>query len=275
MVRASNFVVGLLNALVVLVSLAAVGASVYFRVHGSPTSCQKSLQDPLLVAGLALLAVSLMAVVGACCGVNWLLRLYLALMLVLIVALVALAAFLFLVTNKGAGQAVSGRGYREYRLGDYSHWLQNHVASGKRWDEIRGCLAEGDVCRSLAAGSAGKEAAQFFKMNWSPIQLGCCKPPSDCGFEFKNATYWTLSPGSGTAVDGDCAKWSNDPKILCYNCNSCKAGFLASIKRQWRALLVFNVCIVVVVLFVYSVGCCAARNNRSDGYKFGRRGCCA
>ncbi|XP_039162670.1 tetraspanin-11 [Eucalyptus grandis] len=259
MVRASNFVVGLLNALVVLVSLAAVGASVYFRVHGSPTSCQKSLQDPLLVAGLALLAVSLMAVVGACFGVNWLLRLYLALMLVLIVALVALAAFLFLVTNKGAGQAVSGRGYREYRLGDYSHWLQNHVASGKRWDEIRVAWR-----RETSAGASRLAAP-----------LGCCKPPSDCGFEFKNATYWTLSPGSGTAVDGDCAKWSNDPKILCYNCNSCKAGFLASIKRQWRALLVFNVCIVVVVLFVYSVGCCAARNNRSDGYKFGRRGCCA
>lgn len=183
MVRASNFVVGLLNVFVVLVSLAGIGASVYFHVHGSPTSCQKSLQDPLLIAGVALLAVSLMAVVGACCGVNWLLRLYLALMLVLIVALVALAAFLFLVTNKGAGKAVSGRGYKEYRLGDYSHWLRNHVASGKRWREIKSCLAEGNVCRSLAADGAGREAAQFFKMNWSPIQvmwMSFCRARCSC-----------------------------------------------------------------------------------------------
>lgn len=107
----------------------------------------------------------------------------------------------------------------------------------------------------------------FFKF----LQSGCCKPPTYCGFEFQNATYWVM-PKKGPAVsDSDCETWSNDQKELCYSCKSCKAGLLANIKTQWRTLAIVNACIFVVLVFIYSVGCCAFRNNRRDKYKY-RRG---
>lgn len=94
------------------------------------------------------------------------------------------------------------------------------------------------------------------------LQSGCCKPPVECGFEFKNSTNWTV-PKSGPAVpDSDCNTWSNQQNELCFNCNSCKAGFLGNIKQQWKNLLIFNICLIVFVIIVYSTGCCASRNNR-------------
>ena len=101
-------------------------------------------------------------------------------------------------------------------------------------------------------------------------QSGCCKPPTYCGFEFKNATFWVV-PKTGPAVaDTDCKTWSNDQKQLCFDCKSCRAGLLANIKSQWRTLAICNACIFVVLIFVYSVGCCAFRNNRRDKYKYQR-----
>ncbi|EYU45433.1 hypothetical protein MIMGU_mgv1a020377mg, partial [Erythranthe guttata] len=94
---------------------------------------------------------------------------------------------------------------------------------------------------------------------------GCCKPPSYCGLEFKNATYWTMPKTDPGVPDPDCKTWSNVQKELCIECDSCKAAVLYNIKREWRLLVLINICILVVVVFVYSVGCCALRNNR-NGY---------
>ncbi|KAI4975785.1 hypothetical protein ZWY2020_049392 [Hordeum vulgare] len=40
---------------------------------------------------------------------------------------------------------VSGRGYREYRLGEYSTWMQHRVEDSDNWARIRGCLHDGSV----------------------------------------------------------------------------------------------------------------------------------
>lgn len=98
------------------------------------------------------------------------------------------------------------------------------------------------------------------------LQSGCCKPPSYCGFEFVNATYWTM-PKTGQAVtDPDCKAWSNEQKEVCFECDSCKTAVLVNIKGEWRLLALINIGILVVVIGVYSVGCCALRNNHYDDY---------
>ncbi|KAI4326565.1 hypothetical protein MLD38_031867 [Melastoma candidum] len=272
MSRISNTIVTVLNAATAVISILAIALSVYYHVHsGGSTPCQKFIRDPLLISGAILLAVSLIGIIGSCGKMNSFLYVYLGLMLVFMVGMAVVTVFTFVVTNEGAGRVLSGRGYKEYRLGDYSHWLQKYVGNQRRWREIRGCLVDADVCQGLGGkDNAGLRAAdEFFQLNLSPIQSGCCKPPSECGFEFRNATYWAIAnrsagPGRPTARNEDCAKWSNDPNKLCYNCNSCKAGFLANIRQQWRQLLVFNACVIVVVLAVYSVGCCATKNNKLE-----------
>ncbi|THG08656.1 tetraspanin-8-like [Camellia sinensis] len=265
MVRMSNTFIAFFNLITLLISIAAIGGSIWFSTH--PASiCQKVIQKPLLYIGLALFVVSLFGLIGSCCRVQFVLWIYLVVMFLFIIALMCFSVFAILVTNKGIGKAVSGRGYKEYRLGDYSNWLQMYVVNGTNWDKVKSCLVDAHVCSRLG-GNPHETAADFDKRNLSPTESGCCKPPSYCGLEFKNATFWTV-PKTGPAVpDSDCTAWSNDQSVLCYNCKSCKAGILAIFSYSRRLLAMINAGVLVFVIILYSIGCCALRNNRSSRYQ--------
>lgn len=204
--------------------------------------------------------VSIAGLIGACCRVNWLLWVYLLVMFLLILILFCFTIFAFVVTNKGAGDAVGGRGYKEYRLGDYSNWLQKRVESNKNWNRIRSCLIDGKVCQKLSQ-ETNTASTEFFAKHLSPIESGCCKPPELCQFQYVSPTNWTKT---GDQTNTDCQAWNNDPTILCYDCNSCKAGFLQNLKGDWKKVAVINIVFLVFLIIVYSIGCCAFRNNRWD-----------
>ncbi|XP_019267729.1 PREDICTED: tRNA-splicing endonuclease subunit Sen2-1-like isoform X2 [Nicotiana attenuata] len=59
-------------------------------------------------------------------------------------------------------------------------------------------------------------------------ESGCCKPPTECGYTCMNEI---VRSSGGGLVRGDpgCVRWNNDQQQLYYNCNSCKAGVLASL----------------------------------------------
>ncbi|KAJ7520013.1 hypothetical protein O6H91_20G063500 [Diphasiastrum complanatum] len=169
--------------------------------------------------------------------------------------------FAFVVTNRGAGHALAGKGYKEYRLGDYSTWLQKRVQNSNNWGKIQSCLSDGEVCSSLSKYTS---LYSFNSANLSPVQSGCCKPPTACGYVFQNATIW-VSPVSPYA-DSDCRLWSNDQTQLCFSCNSCKAGVLYNIKHDWRIVAAVNIVVFVLLIVIYSIGCAAFRNARREGY---------
>lgn len=108
-----------------------------------------------------------------------------------------------------------------------------------------------------------KDQKFFLVINFSIwyFQSGCCKPPTECGYVYVNETIW--NPGVGTVVSNpDCYSWNNDQGQLCYSCNSCKAGVLASLKKSWRKVSVINIVILIILVIVYVVACAAFRNNR-------------
>lgn len=93
------------------------------------------------------------------------------------------------------------------------------------------------------------------------LQSGCCKPPTDCGYVYQNETVWI--PGSGLmGTNADCTRWSNDQEQLCYACDSCKAGVLASLKKSWRKVSVINIVVMIILVIVYIIAYAAYRNNR-------------
>lgn len=98
------------------------------------------------------------------------------------------------------------------------------------------------------------------------FQSGCCKPSNDCNYQYVSPTNWTSS-ATPTSQNPDCAKWSNDVNKLCYDCNSCKAGLLDNIKSDWKRVAEINIVFLVFLVIVYTVGCCAFRNNR-DGHSW-------
>ncbi|KAF2298882.1 hypothetical protein P3X46_017176 [Hevea brasiliensis] len=261
MVRVSNTLVTLLNIIFLLVGLAVIAGGVYLHVHGSSTDCQKFLKNSLVILGAFLFLVSFLRLTGSCCRSNFWLWLYLILLFLMIVGLVVFTIFAFVVTNESAGKALSGRGFKDHRLGDYSHWLQNHFVKGKKWDVLKSCLIEAKVCKAFTDDNKQND---FLEQKFSPTQGGCCKPPTECGFHYRNGTTWKVATSGPAVDDSDCKAWSADPKQLCYNCNSCKAGVLATIRKQWRTLAIFLICVLIFTLVVFSTACCAKKNNSLD-----------
>jgi len=271
-IRMSNNVIRAVTLVTLLLSVPIIVAGVWLRSRADGTECDHFLSTPAIALGTALMAVSLAGLAGACCRATWLLWLYLLAMLAFIVALLCLTVFAFVVTNKGgAGEAVSGAGYREYRLGDYSTWLRRHVKGRRTWARIRNCLADAHVCRRLEVEeSKDANATSLARLGLSPVESGCCKPPASCNFTYAGGTEWTktkAAAGAGSA-DSDCGAWSNDEDDLCYGCQSCKAGVVDALKRDWKRAAIVNVVILAFVVIVYSVGCCAFRNSRRDNYAY-------
>ncbi|KAK4759781.1 hypothetical protein SAY87_022912 [Trapa incisa] len=262
MVRVSNGLLGILNFVTFLLSVPILASGIWLARKAS-TDCERYLDKPMIALGVFLMLVSLAGLIGACCRVTWLLWLYLLVMFLLIVILFCFTIFAFVVTNKGAGEVLSGKGYKEYRLGDYSNWLQKKVNNTKNWNKIKSCLIDSKVCSSFSDKYLSDTASQFYSENLSPIQSGCCKPSNDCNFTYVKPTEWTETAG-GTYTNQDCKAWSNDKAVLCYNCQACKGGLLQNIKSNWKKVAILNIIFLIFLIIVYSVGCCAFRNNRQD-----------
>ncbi|XP_074273670.1 tetraspanin-8-like [Silene latifolia] len=257
----SNYLVAILNFITFLLSIPILGAGIWLKRHAS-TDCEHYLENPVIALAIFLLVVSLAGVIGACCRVNWLLWVYLLVMFILILLLTIFTIFAFVVTNKGAGEVISNKGYKDYKLGDYSNWLQKRVDNNKNWNRIKSCLIDGKVCQSLV-DEKNTPANQFFAKNLSPIQSGCCKPPDSCKFQYVGPTTWTKTSTTDT-TNPDCNTWSNVQTALCYDCQSCKAGVLQNLKGHWKKVAVINIVFLVFLIIVYSIGCCAFRSNRWD-----------
>ncbi|XP_073044203.1 tetraspanin-8-like [Primulina eburnea] len=261
MVRVSNNLVGILNFITLLLSIPIIGGGIWLSKQAN-TECERFLDKPVIALGVFILLVSLAGLVGSCCRVSWLLWVYLFVMFLLIVLLFCFTIFAFVVTNKGAGEKISGKGYKEYRLGDYSNWLQKRVNGN--WGKIRSCLEASKICQKLLEdGSTPVE--DFYKQHLSALQSGCCKPSNDCNFQYISPTNWNSTQAS-IYDNPDCLVWKSDPNVLCYNCQACKAGLLDNIKSDWKRVAVVNIIFLIFLIIVYSVGCCAFRNNREDNY---------
>jgi hypothetical protein len=144
----SNLLSGILNFVTFVLSIPIIGAGIWLAKQHN-TVCVRFLQWPVIIIGVFILLVSLAGVFGAWCRVSCLLWVYLFVMFVLILLLFVFTIFAFAVTNAGAGQALSGKGYKEYHLGDYSTWLQRRVNNPSNWNTIKSCLSDAKVCNGL------------------------------------------------------------------------------------------------------------------------------
>ncbi|CAM6017463.1 unnamed protein product [Sphagnum balticum] len=256
----SNFLMGIWNFVTLVLSLPIIAVGIWLAKQHN-TVCYHFLEWPVIIIGGTILVVSLLGMLGAWCNINPLLVLYLIAMFFLMASLFIFTIFAFVVTNAGGGDAVPGKGFQEYHLGNYSTWLQKQVDKASLWDKIQICLNDAKVCNKL--DNEYPTSTQFDAASLTPVQSGCCKPPSSCGFTFDNATTWKGTPAP--SADPDCSEWNNNQ--LCFNCTSCKAGVLQDIKHDWRKVAIVNIIMVVLLIIIYSVGCCARQNGSGSSDK--------
>ncbi|KAF4389120.1 hypothetical protein CsatB_009691 [Cannabis sativa] len=248
MYRLSNTVIGFLNLFTLLASIPIIGGGLWMA--RSSTTCESFLQTPLLVIGFVVLIVSLAGFIGACFHVAWALWVYLVVMLFLIATLMGLTVFGFVVTGPGGGVEVPGRVYKEYHLEKYSPWLTNRIKNPNYWSTIRGCIFSSKTCAKLSIWTP----LDYMEKDMSPIQSGCCKPPTACNYN--------VNVIGSSAQDPDCYRWNNAQNLLCYECDSCKAGVLEDIRIDWHKLSVLNIVMLVFLIAIYSIGCCAFQNTK-------------
>lgn len=170
MFQISNSLLGFPNIFSMLVSLLVIGFSLYIGVINGTSECEKVFFTPSLVLGIFLLVISVLGLVGSCQRITFLLWLYLALMFSLILGLFAFTVFTFIVTNNGAGKALSRRGYSEYRLGDYLNWVRKRVTNDRNWQKVKSCLVQMKVCRSLGM-NMNKKVSDFNRKSLTPLQV--------------------------------------------------------------------------------------------------------
>ncbi|KAH7572154.1 hypothetical protein JRO89_XS04G0212000 [Xanthoceras sorbifolium] len=291
----SNNITAVLNFIALLCSIPIIAAGIWLASKPD-NECIHLLRWPVVILGFLILAVSLCGFLGAYWYKETLLAFYLCCMAILIALLLILLIFAFVVTRSDGSYDVPGRGYKEYRLDGFSSWLKNHVVDSKSWNKIRGCLVDTNVCAKLTQEYVTSD--QFFMAHISPLQAclssaliaiihicliakserklflycyskflvtvesGCCKPPTACGYNYVNPTLW-LNPVNPTA-DPDCFLWNNDQNQLCYNCNSCKAGLLGNLRREWRKANIILIVAVVVLIWVYVIACSAFKNAQTE-----------
>ncbi|XP_054820517.1 tetraspanin-8-like [Prosopis cineraria] len=261
MFRVSNNLILLINFSTLILSIPIILEA---KSLGKDSDCEKWLQKAILIFGICIMVLSTIGMIGVCCSSTACLCIYLFLMNLIIIALFAFNIFLYVITNKGVGEAVSGLGFEEYRLGDYSHWLQRRVENVDNWNNIKSCLQRVQLCAKFYSDHQNDTVQPFYQSHLSSVQSGCCKPSRVCGFEYESAIVWK-KPENGTtsSSDPDCNAWDNNPSILCFNCDACKAGVLDNIRNSW-----LNVCVVnftVILLLWISIPLDAVLTETTEG----------
>ncbi|TYG58202.1 hypothetical protein ES288_D08G203600v1 [Gossypium darwinii] len=263
---ANSTIVGVINFITLLLSIPVIGAGIWLA-NEPDNACVKILQWPLIILGTSIAVVALLGFVGGCWRITWLLIFYLFAMFILILVFACLVVLIYLITNQGSGHPAPGRIYLEHDLDDFSGWLRRKVTNPYKWDRIRSCLNSTDMCSEL--NQRYRIAQDFFNARLTSIQYGCCMPPAECGYSYINPTYW-LTPNN-TAASMDCLQWSNDQMQLCFHCDSCKAGLLANLTKEWRSVDIILFITLVVLICMYLIGFCFALRKSKTGDTSPRR----
>ncbi|XP_076921260.1 tetraspanin-10-like isoform X2 [Bidens hawaiensis] len=251
----STFVIRWVNFLFMLVGVVVIGFGVWMRSHHD--GCYKFLTIPVTTLGFLIFIISVIGFLGALKNNSILLWMYLVMLFLVLVGILVFTVLVFIVTNNASGHNAAGLRYKEYELQDYGSWFIKKLNDTRNWKHLQSCFVKTAVCNSLP--KRYKTLKQYRLAELTPIEAGCCRPPSQCGYPAVNASYYDLSfhPVSGNK---DCKLYKNSKLIKCYNCDSCKAGVAQYIKTEWRVVAIFNVILFVILLMIYFVGCCARRN---------------
>ncbi|KAA8530525.1 hypothetical protein F0562_005234 [Nyssa sinensis] len=244
---ASEVVIASLNILSLLWSIFVVIGSSYLILHHHSECTRESLVGEL-VYGIFLFPLSLVGMIGAIRKKSLLLLIYKWALLIWIIGLLCMTTFCFMASKNIA--AKMSKNHQEYQLNEYPYWLQIYIADGKRWNTVKACMVEGHLCQKLSNHT--DPAAKEYVVKLSTIQYGCCQPPPHCGFLNKNDTIWEVAKSGLAFNDTDCTSWGNQQDKMCYDCTSCKAGHILSLKKEITGKAFSNIEQIIILTIIYA-----------------------
>ncbi|KAJ6849904.1 tetraspanin-10 [Iris pallida] len=223
----STFVIRWINFLTMILAIAVICFGIWMSTHHD--ECRKYLTLPVMGLGALILVISLIGFLGALKNISILLWTYLVMLFLVLVAVLVFTVLAFIITNNGSGHSVAGLRYKEYHLQDYSDLFSKQLNNTKRWRRLKSCLVKSEDCNDLP--KKYKTLKEYKTAELTPIQAGCCRPPSECGYPARNASYYDLS-FHPVSTNKDCKIYKNTRNVKCYNCDSCKQGWSCTIHED-------------------------------------------
>ncbi|KAL6647743.1 hypothetical protein ACP70R_015180 [Stipagrostis hirtigluma subsp. patula] len=153
----------------------------------------------------------------------------------------------------------------EYKLSDYKGWLRGRLEDQQYWATVSACLRNRHECEGMGHLVRDQKSGLLVPdsgAKMSPIQSGCCKPPSSCALTYVNSTMWTTTgaPAGVTDDDVDCSRWNSDQQTLCFQCDSCKAGVLEDIISAWGKVV--GLLTFLMILYLCCCPCVVAATTK-------------
>ncbi|KVI12183.1 Tetraspanin/Peripherin [Cynara cardunculus var. scolymus] len=234
----SNNIIATINFIALICSIPIIFTGIWLASKPD-NHCIRSLPWPIVFVGILFLLLAFTGFVGAHWNKPGLLSFYLFCNAALIVTGIILLILAFIVTHPSGAFSVPGREYDEYRYMGYSEWLRDHITDPENWGSIRACLASSSTCTKM--------------------------PPTVCGYQYVNPITW-INP-TNPMGDVDCIIWNNDPNQLCYNCDSCKAGVLGNLRKEWKEANVILIIAVIALICLYLIAFNAYKNSQTGSKK--------
>lgn len=257
----SSLVLGCINTLTLCLSLPILLVGYLIKLSAN-SPCDPIMYKPLISLGTCLLVVSFFGMLGACCRLSLFLWLYVIMLFILIVSLLAsLTVGAVVIKEGGVGRDVLG-GLKEFELQGFSGWLKKNVVGPSHWEDVKQCMIHHDACGKMDTFRSIMDFVTMKRSKLTSIEMGCCKPPAECGYEYESGTTWKVPEKGLTSKskDPECIVWNNDLDKLCYNCQSCKAGYLDFFVKAWTKITLLNALLLLLLFFIFIVACCALRD---------------
>ncbi|CAN8266582.1 unnamed protein product [Cochlearia groenlandica] len=218
-------------------------------IHYKSDECNRFATTPGIFVSLSLLAMTLTGFYAAYFKSDCLFRIHFFIFFLWMFVVVAKAVFVFCLHKETNPRLFPGTKIHEFRFDDYSGWVRRLVIKEDEWYRTRRCLVKDNVCNKLFSNQI-MPVSEFYQMNLTPIQSGCCKPPLSCGLNYEKPNIWNMSSKYYNNLERDCKKWNNTANALCFDCDSCKAVIIADLHNTS-----FSVTINILhIFFSLSIG---------------------
>ncbi|OWM89956.1 hypothetical protein CDL15_Pgr012593 [Punica granatum] len=232
-----DIIVGSIAIFTFLLSLPIL-ASVIWLLYMRDYDCEELLRLPKVQVGIGIALICAFLISNAA-----------VLLRSRIPALGFLLAMVMLIMMFTAGLALLG----VYKMASRKvlaspAWLRAKVYDDRHWNNIKSCIYDTGACNDLIKRMSTVKSYDFNMKKLSSIESGCCRPPAICDMDYVNATFWRRKSNIELPVNNsqivhndDCDAWRNDMELMCYNCDSCREGFLSALETKWWKLGLFLV----------------------------------
>ncbi|CAO2827928.1 unnamed protein product [Amaranthus hypochondriacus] len=209
--------------------------------HQSTTKCEKKFNNAFLVIGVLLLLVSLSYVILLFCKNQ---SICVGPFTILFFVVLGYTIFGLVITTTTRDSLTNQI--------HYSKWIHNLVLDNNHWRNLKNCfIFQTKLCSPFLDHHFRNDSYQHFQSrHFSSIQSGCCKPLKECNFSYVSPAVWN-KPRNTTFENKDCEEWSNDPDVLCFNCESCKHGFLHDINKTLKKAAMVNIVAIISLVMLW------------------------